>query len=76
MPKIQSFTNHIDFFHNSNLEVRDCIKKFDADLSLKANKSGIKVLRQELENSFMTKDDWAKLNQMFKQVDKLVEQSN
>lgn len=39
LPKIDRFSKQIDQLFRSNEEVRDCVRKFDEDISLKASKS-------------------------------------
>lgn len=44
LPRIENFALKIDNFEVSNESVRECILKFDQDISLKASKSEILVL--------------------------------
>ena len=41
----------IDGLEAGNAEVKECIRKFDADLSLKAGKTSIAILKQDLEDN-------------------------
>jgi len=62
MPKIKKFSDHIDHFHQSNLEMKECIKKFDASISLKANKAALVLMKQDLQEGFITADDLVEVN--------------
>ena len=42
LPKINKFSNEIDKFEASNLEMREIIIKFDKDISQKLSKSQMK----------------------------------
>lgn len=49
MPKIRKFTDYIDVLERSHETMRECIRKFDDDLTLKANKSALIVLQNEIQ---------------------------
>lgn len=58
LPKIEQFATMIDGFHNDNTDVRECIRKFDKSISIKANKSQFSVLKEEFERSFVHIKNW------------------
>ena len=41
LPRIEDFTQKIDKFMNDNQDMRECVRRFDEDLSIKANKIDI-----------------------------------
>jgi hypothetical protein len=47
----------------SNEEVKECIVKFDEDISIKANYSQLDTLRAEIANSFIPNNELHKLKQ-------------
>ena len=49
MPKIQHFSTLIDDFMKDNETMRECIRRFDEDLTLKANKGEILTMQTFLE---------------------------
>ena len=57
-PKIHHFTTLMDRYTLDNEDMRMCVRKFDEDLSLKANKCGIVTLREELELGFVAMHNW------------------
>jgi len=48
----------MDRYTLDNEDMRMCVRKFDEDLSLKANKCGIVTLREELELGFVAMHNW------------------
>ena len=52
-PFIQKFIESIKELEKSNKNVRECIVKFDQDLSLKCNKSAFQTFKFELNRDFM-----------------------
>lgn len=53
MPRIDQFTQNIDKLHDSNLEMRECIRKLDSDISTKWSKSAMSTLVKELEQTYL-----------------------
>ena len=52
------FTELMEKYSDDNLDMRMCVRKFDEDLSLKANKCGIVTMRRELELGFVSVQKW------------------
>ena len=63
MPKIIDFTKRIDEFILSHESMKQCIRKFDEDISIKANSIKVDLLRQEIEDGFMSNKEWGKIDQ-------------
>ena len=59
----------IDDFEGDNADVKECIRKFDADLSLKAGKTSITILKQDLEENYLGRPEMNKINQRFEDLD-------
>ena len=57
LPKIDKFCCAIDAFEASNLEMRECIIKFDKDISQKLSKSQMASFQLDLPNKFMSRAD-------------------
>lgn len=53
LPKIESFIGLIDNMEESHKVMTECIRKFDEDLSLKANKSLLDQIKKEFEASYI-----------------------
>ena len=43
----------------------ECIRKFDEDISIKANKSNVTLLKNEIEDNYMHIDEWNKIDDRF-----------
>jgi hypothetical protein len=39
LPRVEAFSNKIDDFLNDNDQIREVVRKFDEDISIKANKT-------------------------------------
>lgn len=57
----------------SNQEVRECVAQFDQTLSLKCNKSEILSIKYELGRSYMSIDDWPKINDKLEEAKRAAE---
>ena len=53
MPKLVVFSNKVDDFFESNIEMRECIKQFDIALSMKANRDQFNILETHLDSKFI-----------------------
>lgn len=53
LPKIESFIGLIDNMEESHKVMTECIRKFDEDLSLKANKSLLDQIKKEFEATYI-----------------------
>lgn len=56
MPRIAKFDNHLTQFEQSNIEMRECISRFDQDISLKCSKSTLKTFEHELTKKYLSLD--------------------
>ena len=61
LPKIRDFTGLVDQLEESHASMKECIRKFDEDLSLKASKIQLHLQKEELVRDFIYKDDYHKL---------------
>jgi len=66
LPRVRDFASKADKLVSSNDEMRHCVRKFDEDISIKANYSQLKALKTEFENDFITV---AKLNDVQSQIE-------
>jgi hypothetical protein len=48
------FGHKIDYFHEDNEKIRECIIRFDQDITLKAYKSELFSLEQNLSKNFVS----------------------
>ena len=53
LPKVKNFGLKIDDFFESNIEMRECIKKFDVALSMKANKEYLTIFEAHLDTKYI-----------------------
>ena len=72
LPKIDRFTKHIDKFQESNIEMRECIKKLDSDISLKWSKSAMTTLVDEIEKTYMKRSHLKDFEEQIAVVEKQV----
>lgn len=59
----------IDGLEQDNADVKECIRKFDADLSMKAGKTCITILRQDMEENYLGRSAQEKINARFDVLD-------
>ena len=65
LPKIKYFTDKIDELIESNIQNKECILRFDQDLSFKANKSAIMSIEHDLGKQYIKKEDWPLIDARF-----------
>ena len=53
LPKIAAFTLKIDEITDSNVMMTECVRKFDEDISLKASKSALYQLKENIDQNFL-----------------------
>ena len=58
----------IDKFMNDNLDMRECVRKFDENLSIKSNKIDIITMVEQLKVNFIDHELWNSLKQEFLSV--------
>ena len=58
MPRIQKFSDQITDFMDDNQMMRECIRKFDEDISLKSSKSEVELMKTLLQKTFITFQEW------------------
>ena len=71
-PYIDHFIENIHQLEESNESVKECIVKFDQDLSLKCNKSAFQTFKFELARDFMTIDMHPVIIEQISEVRKMV----
>ena len=64
VPKLEAWEQQIEDLLESNMEVRECIVKFDQDLSMKCNKSALMAFKIELNTDFIPMSDKKMLEDM------------
>ena len=65
MPKIIDFTERIEQFLASHESMKECIRKFDEDISIKANKTKVDLLKSTIDDNFMNNQNWVKIDSLF-----------
>lgn len=55
---MKEFSKKMDFFINSNAEMKACVRKFDETMMLKANKSMFSIIKQEIQDKYVNNDRW------------------
>lgn len=53
-PKMEAFIAKIDEYDLDHVRVRECVRRFDEDLSVKANKIDLGKMESKLEESFIS----------------------
>lgn len=53
LPKLQKFTDLIDYFHADNKDVKSCIREFDKSIGTKANKIEMHLFKEDMHNIFI-----------------------
>jgi len=66
MPKIRKFTSAIDALEESNENVKECIRKFDEDISSKANKATMTLFANQVSENYVSMTQLAEINAKFK----------
>jgi len=62
-PKIEACYQEIDVFRRENEEIRQCVRRFDEDLSLKASKSAMLALSEDCERSYVGLKKWRSIQE-------------
>ena len=68
MPRLERFSTHVDDLLQDNDNVKECIRGFDKSISIKANKSDLKITRGELEERFIHNDKWIEVLKQFEEM--------
>jgi len=69
LPKIESFVGLIDNMEDSHKIMAECIRKFDEDLSLKASKCSLDLVKKEIEASYIHNQYKNDISKIFTSVD-------
>ena len=59
---MEKFAATIDQLLADNVQVKECVVRFDNTICKKANKSELTVIRLELEKTFINKSLWTSIN--------------
>ena len=65
IPKLEKFSLKTDELLASNIEMRECVQKFDEVLSMKASKSEFQILQKSIEMEYMNNNEWKTINKMY-----------
>ena len=57
LPKIEYFTNNINYLEQGNKDVQEVVKDLDKNLSLKLNKSALVTLELKQNAKFFTREE-------------------
>ena len=61
LPRIEDFSGQVLDLLADNGRVKECIRKFDIAISIKASKQDLKTTKAELEKRFIHQDEWKDL---------------
>ena len=56
LPKMQKFTDNIDFLYADNKDVKNCVRQFDLSIGTKANKIELKIVKEEMHSKFILEE--------------------
>jgi hypothetical protein len=62
-PKVEKIQTKFDFFDGNIIEMQECIRRFDEDLSFKVNKSGLTVFEQQCRLEFVKVTEWKSIRE-------------
>ena len=68
LPKMVKFCGNIDHFENDNAQVKECVRKFDEALSLKASKGEMSTQLSRLEKSFISVHLWEVIDKKLESI--------
>ena len=73
MPKLINFTAQIREMEKNNVIMCECVRKLDEGVQTKANKAALVLLKNEIQDNFVSniqqKLNEIKMNNVFKRVD-------
>ena len=58
LPKMEAFSDKVDFFLEDNEKMKCCIREFDIALCTKCTKATLDLMRIEFENRFIHNDKY------------------
>jgi hypothetical protein len=67
LPKIEEFSALIDKYLFDNQNMRECIVRFDQDIAMKSNKSDLIILKNALDDKFISMDMFDELNNKYEE---------
>lgn len=76
MPRIANFSDHLSRYEQSNQEMRECISRFDEDMSLKCSKSTLKTFEHELTKKYLSLDGGRDIQAEIEDAKKLILQQD
>jgi len=76
LPRLESFSEEIDQLLDDNENVKECIRDFDKSISIKANKSQLKIMRGEFEERFIHNDKWIEVLKEFDEMENKFDREN
>jgi undecaprenyl pyrophosphate synthase len=68
IPKLEFVSVKIDEFERSNEEVRQCVLAFDASISVKANKSELTLMKEDISKEFIGMSKWVDIDKMISEI--------
>ena len=68
LPKMVKFCDNIDHFENDNAQVKECVRKFDEALSLKASKGEMSTQLSRLEKNFISVHLWELIDKKLESI--------
>ena len=54
---METMKTHVEDMTLSNAEMRECIRQFDENLSLKASKSALALLKEHISNNYVSNNN-------------------
>ena len=68
LPKFKVFGEQIDEHMREMKDTRECVIKLDQAMNLKASKAQLLVVKEQIQNVYMTKHQWAQIETGHKQT--------
>ena len=70
------FGKKVDEFQVTNGEVRECVRAFDASISVKSNKVDLQIMKEQLNTDYLHANKWDEIEQMGSKLKEAVEASD
>lgn len=76
LPKLNSFSGRIDGFLKEIDDVKTSTREFDKTMSMKANKTELKIHRESCEKRFVHQDLWVQIQGKFSDLSDNIKSEN
>jgi hypothetical protein len=76
LPRMLEFTGLVDSLEASHDQMRECIRRFDEDLCEKASNASVILMKEQLERSFIYRDDFDHLTKICDKINERMDSVN